>query len=349
MIKERINYFDLIKVIAIILVVNVHYTWTNGSTISNLSLMLCIIAVPLFFMVNGALLLNKNLDLKKHIKKILIIYTSLIFWKILIFVIFYLLNKVSFPNKIVFIQYLLCYYNLNGVPTEHFWFMYSLLKIYLVFPIIKIAIDNNKDIVKYLLVIFFLFGFSVEFLNMLNTYFIKNANFNVSLISSSFVPFIESEFLFYFLFGYYLHKKYYKTKITNYCLTTIIITIVISIIGIVALKLLQDGHVYGTYHGIVNKYSKISTMLLASAIFVLLAKLNLKNCKLVNFLGRKTMNIYCIHMMIAMLLMIYLYPKINITGFVGNTIKTILVITISVIITEILTKIKPIKKILNLS
>lgn len=347
--KQRINYFDLIKTVAIILVIYVHYSWTKGTTIDNLSLMICIIAVPLFFMVNGSLLLSKELNLRKHINKFLIIYISLIFWKLLIFLIFYLLGRVNFPDIISFLQYLLCYYNINGVPTEHFWFMYSLLKIYLIFPIIKLAIINNKVILKYLLITCLLLGFGIEFLNFLNMYLIKSSFLNISNVINTFSPFIECEFLFYFLFGYYLHNKFYETKLDKKALLIISLFILISIIGIVFIKIIQDGHIYGEYHGIINKYSKFSTLLLASSIFVLLAKLDLKNCKLIKFLGRKTMNIYCIHMMIAMLLIIYIYPKINISGFVGNSIKTILVIIISVIITESLSKIKPIKKILNIS
>lgn len=76
--KTRIYYFDALKTISIFLVCIYHYNALNLDIINNPGLGVYInylfyglssMAVPLFFMVNGALLLNRPYRLGKHIKK----------------------------------------------------------------------------------------------------------------------------------------------------------------------------------------------------------------------------------------------------------------------------------------
>ena len=56
-------------------------------------MLICWIAVPCFLLVNGAILLNKKLDLKKHYKKVLLIYIVNIIWKIIYLLFYMCINK----------------------------------------------------------------------------------------------------------------------------------------------------------------------------------------------------------------------------------------------------------------
>lgn len=56
--KEEIYYWNFIKTIAICLVVYCHLPLLNPSWYNNYSQLLTFIAVPLFFMVNGAALFS---------------------------------------------------------------------------------------------------------------------------------------------------------------------------------------------------------------------------------------------------------------------------------------------------
>ena len=67
--RERIQYLDIIKVIAIFLVVFCHFVLLAETVPANLFMVSCWAGVPLFFMVNGALLFTRPLNLKKHIRK----------------------------------------------------------------------------------------------------------------------------------------------------------------------------------------------------------------------------------------------------------------------------------------
>lgn len=77
--KIRYKYLDLLKCIGIYMVCFYHFNTLNfdflQGNIKNYFYYfikgIFSICVALFFMVNGALMLNKELNLKKHIKKIL--------------------------------------------------------------------------------------------------------------------------------------------------------------------------------------------------------------------------------------------------------------------------------------
>ena len=81
--KKRIEYLDIVKVIAIFLVVFCHFVLLSESIPSNLFMSACWSGVPMFFMVNGALLFTRPLNLKKHIYKTLTIYLVLVIWRLI--------------------------------------------------------------------------------------------------------------------------------------------------------------------------------------------------------------------------------------------------------------------------
>ncbi|GAB3526123.1 hypothetical protein GCM10027443_00930 [Pontibacter brevis] len=78
MIEQRVSYYEFIKVVAIYLVCLYHYGIDGYDFINNpghssyinyFLLGVSSTGVLLFLMVNGALLLNKGYDLKKHLFK----------------------------------------------------------------------------------------------------------------------------------------------------------------------------------------------------------------------------------------------------------------------------------------
>ena len=346
--KERINYFDLLKTISIFLVVTVHYTWLSDSAACNILQIICILAVPVFFMVNGALLLDRELVLKDHIKRMITIYLSLVAWRVLIFVIYYFINGGTEVSRYGILEHALFNKKLAGIPTEHMWFTFALLKIYIIFPFVKYAIDKDKNICKYAVVLLFCVSYLPDFLSTINTYFIKRKDIDPFIVSSSFSMLSGCEYLLCFILGYMLHKRFYKTGLDKRSLIILILLICTAMAGFIYLKLLQDGGIAGPYQGIPNRYRKVSGLLLAGSVFVLFAKIDIKNCRLVSFIGRKTMNIYNIHMIIVALLYSYVLPIWNVKGILPNLAKTIATFVAAILVTELLAKIKPVKKLFNL-
>lgn len=81
--QKRIQYLDIIKVISIFLVVFCHFVLLAETIPANIFMVACWSGVPMFFMVNGALLFTRPLNLSKHIRKTLLIYIVLVLWKLI--------------------------------------------------------------------------------------------------------------------------------------------------------------------------------------------------------------------------------------------------------------------------
>ena len=192
--KERIFYFDELRTLAIIFVVLIHICkhfahaevahslfWTFSSSLEAFGNM----GVPLFFMISGALLLNRSYELKSFFKKrysrVLIPFA---FWAViyLLFKFFYLGYTQNLYNvyRIIFFD-------------GFVWFIWTLLGIYLFIPIINAFIQQyGIKGCEYFLAIWL-------FTVILNTFgFYPIRNFELSYFA---------RFLGYFVLGYYLSNK----------------------------------------------------------------------------------------------------------------------------------------------
>ena len=72
--KQRIEYIDTLKFIAIFVVIAIHcFALGNGVEILHFEIVklnqIFRFAVPLFLMITGILFLNKNINLTEYIKK----------------------------------------------------------------------------------------------------------------------------------------------------------------------------------------------------------------------------------------------------------------------------------------
>ena len=142
--QKRIEYLDIVKVIAIFLVVFCHFVLLAQTVPANLFMSACWSGVPMFFLVNGALLFTRPLKLKKHISKTLAIYLILVVWRLI-----YLLSiggilhvPLSGFGKGQIFLYLFAFGNLDGIGTGHLWFIEALLAVYLLFPLFRICFDH---------------------------------------------------------------------------------------------------------------------------------------------------------------------------------------------------------------
>lgn len=192
--KKRIFYLDFIRALAIIFVLLAHITRAFFEKTSNLKYKyLCaplidfgVLGVPLFLMISGTLLLNKDYKLSSFLKRRYIrVLIPFLFWNIIL-----IFSKIFFEGKAVTLSYIKYMYFYN------FWFVWMILGIYLFIPVINSFIKEYKIRgTEYFLVIWFV----VIFLNTIGKY-----------------PFFEFElsyfagYLGYFVLGYYLSNKKYK-------------------------------------------------------------------------------------------------------------------------------------------
>ena len=165
--KERIDYFDTLRVIACFLVVLCHAgdfylenaTGEFGLAWSKL-LTLTRPCVPLFILLSGTLLLPLKTDsstfLKRRFKRVVIPF---LVWSVL-YVFFPIPSETVFggpPNAFTGEMNIYAY-NLMMIPLNftasnaHFWFMYSIIGLYLFMPIISpwVKAASKKEILYFL-------------------------------------------------------------------------------------------------------------------------------------------------------------------------------------------------------
>ncbi len=210
--KQRTFYFDLLRLISCFLVVMVHVSGIYFQTykvnsldwlISNIYNCLAIIGVPIFFMISGALLLNPSRELQ--IKKFLghNVVSLLIFYFVTIFaynVLYFCIsvqdkNFASFKETVLLKT--LCG---NGTGVGHLWFLPTLISIYLLVPIIKQGLTEEKNCIYFCTVFF---AVSVLWNSVL---FFQIPYYVIFESLKQVIPFyLFSTYAGYFVSGHYLH------------------------------------------------------------------------------------------------------------------------------------------------
>ena len=123
-------------------------------------------AVPVFLMITGALLLypDRNITyticIKKYIKRI---FLALVVFGIPFSLMEILLNTGNLNLKSVWDAFVsvLC-----GNSWSHLWYLYSLIGLYMMLPILKTFMDNSDDDTqRYVLVVVFFFCFVIKWIN----------------------------------------------------------------------------------------------------------------------------------------------------------------------------------------
>ena len=142
--KSRIFYLDLVRALAIVLIILVHVLRkfcefsTVGSENWNFSsplMSIAIMGVPLFLMISGTLLLNKDIELEDFLKRRFTrILIPFFFWGLLLPIhkMIWLAEPWTFHNYVVlFIK-------------EEYWYVWMLIGVYLAIPIINTFIQEYK-------------------------------------------------------------------------------------------------------------------------------------------------------------------------------------------------------------
>lgn len=228
--QGRKIYMDFLRVIAIFMVLFNHtsvkgyalFTVALESPLFGGYLFLSIfikIAVPLYFMISGALLLKKNEPLGYVIKNRFLKYTIILF--ICSFLIYLYLIKGEIYNFSIR-DFIRIVYSSNMTPG--YWYLYAYLAYILMLPLLRSMVKVMKNYhFIYLIIVFFAFQCLkiIQFM-VWNGAVTLNVDFSV---------FIMADNIFYPLMGYFLENrlpsKYYNKKNTLLLVAGSVITIVI--------------------------------------------------------------------------------------------------------------------------
>lgn len=327
--SKREYSFDILRVISMCMVIIIHvsnvYSRSYGF-ISNKSFLFSLIfntisriSVPIFLMISGALLLERDFNKKKYLNRIKKFIILTIIWDIIYLVWEYYYLGITYNN----------FYKLLLEPFRaHLWYLYTILIIYTIQPLLKIILEKSNKKIKIVLLILWL---------LFSTISIK-----ISFIANYFTIFC---YIGYFIIGNYLYKYIKKNELKKYTLPLSIL-IVISY-GISILLNYMFSRRYNMFYNLFFAYRTPFIIIATFSFFTIIVSNN--NKKISNFiisLSDLSFGVYLIHgIFLDITVKSFIYGSIN--SLIGIPLFFIIILISSLVSVFILKKIKFIKKIVE--
>jgi surface polysaccharide O-acyltransferase-like enzyme len=358
--NERYDCIDVLKTIGIYFVIIYHYNNLPANILENNNFInyfyyfiksIFSTCVPLFFFANGFLLLNRPLNLKKHIYKIIRILVVSIIWQFITIVALMAIRKEYFS----IIEIIKMVAALRIGWGNHIWYLRALIIIYTILPIIKVTYDTDKKIFNYFLwlVIILTFGNVLAAIgaNILEYILGKNyihGHFDFFTTINVFHGIHGYSVGYFLLGGIFINYREEIRKRFNKTMVLCIIffsTLFLTIYGTVMSK--SNGEMFDV---VFTGYATIFTLMNVLAISRL--SLNYRPIgiigKIIRTTGNNTLGIYFLHVFIGTLL-IQIYKTIKIsTNIIANICFALVILFLSLIATIVLKKIPIIKELFKI-
>jgi surface polysaccharide O-acyltransferase-like enzyme len=330
---------DLLKILACFSVVVLHVTGRNVQVendynISHFLYYLACIAVPVFFMVNGYLMLNKKKITYSYIfSKITNILIIVFSWNFLI-----MLVKIVLKGELTnpFIETLESFIQ-RGYFSQ-FWFFGALIIIYLSLPVIN-KYFNNKHYAIYLTCVSIGICLLIDFISLIRSmqgYTIVQIN----VIQT----FRLWTWFAYYLLGGLLGKAEIKTNILK--IINVKVNFVILVLSLLLSNIYQYNisKIYKLFYA-EYFYDNIITFIYVISLFILLLRTNFKNKdREILFIGSNIIGIYILHTTIITVIS----KVVRLDNVVVNTLSILIVFILSLTASSILSKIPFFKKIISI-
>lgn len=355
-IKSRKIFIDILRILACFLVIVNHTnsqiflsvtSVNDGIGISYILSMAYFyfskIAVPIFFMISGALLLNKDYEIKDFIKKKLLRYLIILVLFSIIYYIYYNRNEDIWHIRNILIFFKSIY---STHITNSYWFLYSYLGILIMLPLIRKMVKNfNKNDYYYLFGIYIIIK---------SIFPIMEKILKIEGLSIFVSKMIFTETVIYFILGHYLvnilkiKNKNRKKVVIISCITLISYILASCLYTIITLK--KQGE-YDLFFADTDSIIRLLPALSVFFIFnIIIEKLKIsgKIQKIIIWISQCTLGIYLLSDFIMQLTGKF-YKNIlsnNFQMIIAMIIWEIGIFSIGLVITSILKKIPIIKKLL---
>lgn len=355
--KKRYANIDLLKTVAILMVIALHsqlfkldfIQYNNISSYIQYFLRIICEGVAIFILVNGFLLINKKeFDLKRHLLKILKIFILLILWSIILTTVIKLIYQE--PLKISEIIKNIFVIDINNKYTGVLWFLQSLIALYLIYPVLKILHDKDKNVYDYLFIVVLIFTMGTNLLSiiseLINTKIKCNAINLVISYMSNFQVLYNRNFLIFFMFGGYLFENKEKFEERKTRRKWIVIGLVSWIIAFAFAVIISKSQ-NKTYMQNFN-YGSIFMPFILIGIFA--ATYNYKSKekwynKIIETISKNSLGIYLIHIIIVRIISSLYTGQLSLPL---RICKVIIVFIVSLMITLLIKKIPKVKKLVEL-
>lgn len=324
---------DVLKILACFSVVILHVFGRKMNIGNSMIYYMATFAIPIFFMVNGFLLMNKEVITYQYVmKKIIRMIVVIIVWNIIIALGNFVIKQELINPIIESIK------NLIQQGTFYqFWFFGSLMLLYSILPKLHKWLKENKRTYQIVLITLFFICIAIDVINII--WGIRGEEIITSKIIQTFRLWT---WLFYFLLGGYIGKYdleiKYKERLNFKAMGIMIISFVILYQYLIGKYIFKDFH--AEYF-----YDNIFIMLYSVLIFKgMLSKKCEKYHGMIEKISNCIMGIYILHPFIIRLIgKFYNYENTMVNLFV-----LLLTIGMSMLISIIITKIPKLKKMITI-
>lgn len=327
--SKRVIYIDVIRVVAMMLVVLAHACSTrilaaDGSLSwagSNVLVGISEVAVPMFFMISGATILNS-----KKTNDVSYLYKHRLPRVIIPFVIWSIIS--AYPGSRIDQIFNLHKFLVTVALIFHqpvltaYWFIYSLFGLYLISPFLKVLVDHmSQQVLKYLMILWMVINVTLPAI-------VQFAPEKIGNIFSLYpmAQIILSSYLGYFVLGYLLtNAKNIKVNYSKY-----LMIILALLMYKVAVRFIPSGSVWY----LLNILSPIMTPVIAGLIYIVLksGEGHYSNwfTKVIEFISPLTYGIYLVHGLVIEVVQKFIsgYNYIGLFG-VGLILSVILIFILS--------------------
>lgn len=340
--NDRVFALDLIRAIAIILVILIHVCAPGCYDIGKVPLDhwfitmatdgFARIGVPLFLMASGYFVLNSRFSFKTRFSKI--IY-PLLFWGLVF--IYYRVNFNGEKISVSRIPYLF----ISGDVYYHLLFLYALISLYLITPILAVFFENAKIRIQiYLFLIWFVFQSILPILS------------NIFQVRIGIYNYITGTYFGFFILGCVL--KRYKLSSSGKRLAVIILPISTFFIAIMTYwrTVINDNVLEDLFFN----YDSLPVVINALAVFMLVKSVSLETPSkwlkiLVNEISETSFGIYLCHLLILESLTSGRWGyhfKWNLGHpFIGLSLQFVIVLILSYVVVKIIKQIPFFKKVVG--
>lgn len=284
--KEKAQWVDIARFLAAFLVVLAH---VNGwGSQSNLPISFYYIisraGVPIFFLISGFLLLSKDDELftflKKRISKILIPF---LIWSI----VYDVIQSQPFDQTGVTLQSAasMIIRIIRGPRAGHLWFLYHLIGLYLLVPILRVFVKHTHTLGLYYYITLWVFVMSI--LPIIEEF---------TPIQNGFEIYSTGGYVGYFLLGYYIGNMENSKKLLHWGVGLFLSGFISSFVIFYFNVPPYDNEL------IFRSYPSLNIILMSLGAFILMRIFGEKSPSSIgeisNRVGRLSFGIYLIHMLI---------------------------------------------------
>ena len=296
---QKKHYINHLRILAAIFVVAIHISspflktapaWSITWIFLSIFETVIRVAVPIFVMISGALFLDetKKLPLKKlllhNVLRLVVIFFA---WAYV-----YGVADIFSNDGFYWGAFIDVFKNITSADglKYHLWFLPMLIGLYLLIPLLRcMCKKENKKVVEYFLVVFFIAVAGVNYFSSLNLGIVVNTALDVVKLLD---PSIFVNYIGYFVFGWYLATFDFSKKVKK-------------LIYIIGYSVWVGGiGVNFLYSWLTNTGSLIN--LNAFSLFCMTASATLfftfknskfcnKPCKIIDFISNTTFGIYLTH------------------------------------------------------